>query len=176
MSSTMSEKLCELPIATLMVLSLLIVSCSQRPADNPARAAAVNELYQTSRQAFPDVPEITIAAAAGDDSAVFVDVREPAEIVVSRIAGAISVAEFEAARSEYRDRQIVTYCTIGYRSGKYAEQLRNDGFEAYNLSGSILGWVHDRRELVDPDGKWIRRLHVYGRKWDLAPTQYETVW
>lgn len=37
--------------------------------------------------------------------------------------------------------QVVPYCTVGYRSGKYAEALQKEGFQVANLACSILGWV-----------------------------------
>lgn len=41
--------------------------------------------------------------------------------------------------------QVVCYCTAGYRSGLYAADLRQHGVPAFNLEGSILGWVSPRR-------------------------------
>ena len=33
------------------------------------------------------------------------------------------------------------YCTVGYRSACYVKELLDEGFDAYNLEHSILGWV-----------------------------------
>ena len=93
-----------------------------------------------------------------------------------RIAGAITEAKFRAGRNGLVDRKIVVYCTIGARSGEYAEGLREKGFDAYNLAGSILAWAHAGKPLVDTEGKTTKHLHVYGREWDLAPDGYETQW
>jgi hypothetical protein len=76
---------------------------------------------------------------------------------------------------------VVCYCTIGFRSGKFAKTLRGlqrrDGkpVHVYNLEGSVLGWVHEGLPVVDSTGKPAQRLHVYGSKWDLAPRALETV-
>jgi rhodanese-related sulfurtransferase len=35
----------------------------------------------------------------------------------------------------------VCYCTIGMRSGQFAKELCERGFNASNLEHSILGWV-----------------------------------
>ena len=35
-------------------------------------------------------------------------------------------------------RRVVTYCTVGYRSGLYAAELLGRGVEALNLAGSLI--------------------------------------
>jgi sodium/bile acid cotransporter 7 len=45
----------------------------------------------------------------------------------------------------------------------------------YNLRGGILAWVHDGGTVYDQNGE-TRRIHVYGRKWNLAPNSYQAVW
>ena len=65
---------------------------------------------------------------------LLVDVRTNAERGVSMIAGAVSFEEFksdilpslECKRSASYPDMIVTYCTIGYRSGMEASQLITD--------------------------------------------------
>ena len=91
------------------------------------------------------------------------------------IPGAITKILHDQNPEAYRDRQMVTYCTIGYRSGLYAQQLRKDGFDAINLRGSILSWAHAGQSLENTAGE-TRRVHVYGRKWDLLPEGYEAEW
>ena len=63
----------------------------------------------------------------------------------------------------------------------------------HNLRGGVLAWAHAQREFLgssspntdadgDADGDGgstvsrTRALHVYGRRWDLAPSNYETTW
>jgi len=143
------------------------------------RRARIDELYREDREAFPGVPEVSAAELAellrtGD--VVLVDVRGKDERRVSTIPGALSKAELEESADAYRGRRVVAYCTVGYRSGLYAAELRRRGFDAWNFAGSLLAWTHAGGPLVDADGAETRRLHVYGRKWDLAADGYETVW
>jgi hypothetical protein len=56
----------------------------------------------------------------------------------------VSKAEFNAHRERYAGRRVVCYCTAGLRSGLLASQLRSQGWDAYNLHGSILAWVGSR--------------------------------
>lgn len=135
-------------------------------------------MYSDYQKGFPDVPEIEPAALADlldDGQTVLVDVREPREWAVSHIPGAITQAEFERDRGKYKDRPVVAYCTIGYRSGQFAKHLITEGLDARNLRGAILGWVHEGHPVVNDDGE-TERVHVYGPQWDLLPDGYESVW
>lgn len=46
-----------------------------------------------------------------------------------------------ATSSQYLPPHLLPRSTAGYRSGLYAKQLRERGFDAHNLAGSILAWV-----------------------------------
>jgi rhodanese-related sulfurtransferase len=164
--------------AVVLLSMLAAVACGESGLAEADRAARVEELYAGYRDSFPEAAEVTVEElltlqAAGDP--VLVDVRTDSERAISMIPGAISREEFERRREELGERTVVTYCTIGYRSGLYAEELKQEGWDAYNLEGSILAWTHAGQGL-EQDGQQTRRLHVYGRKWDLAADDYETVW
>ena len=143
-----------------------------------AKQRVILEMCVDNERSFPGVPELSPEEAAAMQAAggvVFVDVREREEFAVSHLPGAILVDAFEKSAAQHRDAKVIAYCTIGYRSGLYAAKLREKGFDAYNLRGSLLSWVHAGRPLVDEAGD-TKRLHVYGRKWDLAPAGYDTTW
>ncbi len=126
----------------------------------------------------PSVPELTVdelRELQSQEKIVLVDVRTPAEQVVSMIPGAITASEFEENRESYEGATIVTYCTIGGRSGRYANDLLAAGVKAYNLRGAILAWTHAGGDLVDTEGP-TRRVHVHGRKFALTADGYEPVW
>ncbi|MCL4692184.1 MAG: rhodanese-like domain-containing protein, partial [Candidatus Hydrogenedentes bacterium] len=143
------------------------------------KRAQVEAMCVEYHRSFPDVPEVSAEGlsrllATGD--VVLVDVRTEDERKVSGIPDAISKAAFEEDEDGYVDKTIVTYCTIGYRSGVYAEALREKGLDARNLRGSILSWVHDGKAVVDPEGAETKRVHVYGPEWDLLPEGYTAIW
>ncbi|MCA9573435.1 MAG: tetratricopeptide repeat protein, partial [Myxococcales bacterium] len=77
-----------------------------------------------------------------------VDVREPAEQAVSMIPGAIPATTFEAHPEDYAGKEVVAYCTIGYRSGQWAKAWRAKGVDVRNLKGSLLLWTHAGGALV----------------------------
>lgn len=146
------------------------------PATDAERLARVHAMYAGYREAFPAVAAIDaeelLAALDGEAPPVLVDVRSPEEQAVSTLPGALTVEAFEAVQPP---GPVVTYCTIGARSGEYAEQLRQAGRDVKNLAGSLLAWTHAGGPLVGADGA-TKRVHVYGRRWDLARSDYEGVW
>lgn len=166
---------CALVVTGLLVLGGVLVpmACGQ---DAKEQTKAIEDMYKDYKRSFAEVPDVEPVELMvdADKKVLFVDVRSPEEQAVSMIPGAITQKEFERDAEQYRLRRVVTYCTIGYRSGLYAKDLRKEGWDAHNLRGSILAWVHDGGELVNGAGK-TRKVHVYGPKWDLLPAGYEAV-
>lgn len=154
------------------------LACTHTSYSDSQKHDRIDELYETYQASFRDTPSISVAdlqeeLKTGD--VVLVDVREPRERAVSTIPGAIDVETFERDADRYKDRTVVTYCTIGARSGTYAESLQRRGFQVRNLRGSILAWTHAHQPLVTGTGE-TRRVHVYGPAWNLAAQGYEAVW
>lgn len=163
---------------------LLAVSVNSGRAEIAAMTDAekrdrIEALYENYRKKFPQVEGISagelLAAMESGADLVLVDVREPAEQAVSMIPGAITRQQFEERAESLRSERIVTYCTAGYRSGRYAEKLRKRGWQVQNLEGSLLSWTHVDGPLVDSRGP-TRRLHVYSADWSLEASDYEPVW
>ena len=132
-----------------------------------------NEAFQVmlKERLSHSVPEISVAQAARDSSAcVFLDAREPREYAVSHIGGAISVG-YDYFKLEdlppqlAKDRRIVVYCSIGYRSEKVTEKLRKAGFtNVSNLYGGIFEWVNEGLPVVNQSGL-TSDIHAYDRTW-----------
>lgn len=137
----------------------------------------IHLLYAWYRVGFPSVPEVTVATLQGwldaGDDVVLVDVRTAEEQAVSMLPGAIRAVDVDP--EELRGRVLVAYCTIGARSGEWALVQREAGLDVRNLAGGVLAWTHSGRALQGPDGP-TRRVHVYGRRWSLARSDYEAVW
>lgn len=149
-----------------------------RQATNQEKQQSIEKLYRRSKRQFPEVPDITaeeLLALPDRNGIVIVDVRNPPEQEVSMIPGAITAAEFETHVGDHEGSTVVTYCTIGHRSGLYGRKLVRAGWQVRNLKGSILSWTHAGGELEGPDGP-TRRVHVAGPKWSLADGSYEPVW
>ena len=127
------------------------------------------------RSEFPAVQRIKTAELAAwlEDRTrkppVLLDVRTRAEYAVSHLRNARHV-EPDSEPSVVRlpkDQPIVTYCSVGYRSGAFAERLRAAGFtKVANLEGSIFRWANEGRD-VFRDGRAVQKVHPYNRTWGL---------
>jgi adenylyltransferase/sulfurtransferase len=111
------------------------------------RQAAVAEAGNAVPEIVPR--ELAERMRAGDDL-VLIDVREPHEWEIARIAGAqlIPMATLAGALSELdASRDIVVHCKVGSRSAKAVRQLQAAGFKrVWSLTGGIQRWSDD----VDP--------------------------
>lgn len=142
------------------------------------KAGEVSVLYARYRAEFPDVREVGVQdllKMQREGPITLVDARSEAERNVSMIPDAISIRDFETGTEPQPEVPIVFYCTIGYRSAEAALHYQQSGFETYNLREGILGWIHHGLS-VEVNGRDTNRVHVYGKRWDLAPRGYETVW
>lgn len=117
----------------------------------------------------PDSAAISAREAAALSNAVFLDAREAEEYLTSHLPDAIFLGynrpDYSLLASTDRDRPLVVYCTVGYRSERIASQLRQRGFtNVYNLYGSLYAWKLAGLPLVDAQGP-TENLHTYNRKW-----------
>ncbi len=137
----------------------------------------VMEMYEDyKRSSFPDIEDIAPEEALkliDQGNVLFVDVRSHDEQEISTLPGAITEKEFREDPNAYTDRIIISYCTISYRSGLFANEFKEKGIRVLNLKGGLLGWVHDGGMVYDQN-KETNLIHVYGKKWDLAPDEYRT--
>ena len=81
---------------------------------------------------------------------LLLDVREPAELQVSRIEGSLTIpmGDVPGRLDELdRDREIVVHCKSGGRSAKVVQFLVRQGYErVHNLEGGINAWAEE----IDP--------------------------
>ena len=153
----------------IVVVMLLLVSAASGYAFGWALVNA------KIRNEFPDVRRITtdeLARWVGDTrrpAPLLLDVRTAAEFEVSHIQGAVHV-EPDAAPTivpARKDRPIVTYCSVGYRSGAFAKKLADAGFtNVANLEGSIFRWANEGRPVVH-GARPAEKVHPYNGTWGL---------
>jgi len=114
---------------------------------------------------------------------VIFDARNREEFETSHIPGAefLGYKNFdpEQLKSIGKDKKIVLYCSIGYRSEKIGEKLKGLGFtEVYNLYGSIFEWVNRGFPVVDPQENTTHKVHTYNYSWSkwINNEHIEKVW
>lgn len=164
---------------TLLTALTLLAACQGQPKTDPERQDKAYALYEGYKKEFPEVAAIRPEEALKrwqDGGVVFIDARSEAERAVSTLPDAVSEQDSLADPGRFAGKQAVIYCTIGYRSGVLVQKLATKGIPAANLAAGIVGWLHAGGPLVDASGAPTRRVHVYGRAWDLAPLAYTAVW
>ena len=167
---------------TLILALLAAVICPRcgppAPLSDSQKKQTVYQMYAGSKKDFPEVVDIAPLEAMrllkNQKKVVLVDVRSPAEQRVSMLPGAVTQDEFLSNLDKYRDHVIIGYCTISYRSGILAQDLRQQGITMLNLQGGLLAWIHEGGKVYS-QGVETLKVHVYGKKWDLAPARYQTV-
>jgi rhodanese-related sulfurtransferase len=97
----------------------------------------------------PQVCWEEVAAPATNGRPLLLDVRTPAEFAAGHIPGAVNVPvdEMRGRVGELpRGRRVVVYCQVGQRGYLATRLLRQEGFEAANLSGGYKTY-----QLFEPD-------------------------
>lgn len=116
-----------------------------------------------------DVPEVGVEAASEMEGALFLDARESKEFEISHIRDARWVGydtfDWERLEGIPKDRPIVVYCSVGYRSEKITRRLQKRGYsQVYNLYGGIFEWVNRGKPIVDDQGS-TQNVHAYDAFW-----------
>jgi len=140
---------------------------------------------------WPGVPLVTSAelekmiqdSKDGLKNLVVYDVRPMEEYCISHIEGSqrvnpdcSDVAEKSVLlREGLEKKEVVCYCSLGYRSSKYAsllfQQMRNDDPDVvqrvtiYNLEGSLFKWANETRGMVDNSNQRTIYAHPYNMIW-----------
>jgi rhodanese-related sulfurtransferase len=101
---------------------------------------------------------------------VILDAREKNEYEVSHLPDArfVGYKDFDIAKLKdiNKNTPIVVYCSVGYRSGKIGEDLKEAGFtKVYNLHGGIFDWANHQLPLETKEGKKTTEVHGYNSKW-----------
>lgn len=154
-----------LPITLLLLF--MTSSCS---STDSSESTAYNSLLQ--RLLSGSVPVITVEELSKtEDEVVVLDARESDEYSVSHIPDAkhIGYNAFSIDEIEHltKDKKIVVYCSVGYRSEKIGEKLQEAGYSnVKNLYGGIFAWVNQRQPIINETGE-TDKIHPYGLFWKM---------
>ncbi|NBW36418.1 MAG: rhodanese-like domain-containing protein [Cytophagia bacterium] len=133
-----------------------------------------NKAFNLTLQALlaHNVKEITVAELAKVKKVTLLDARAPAEYAVSHLENALLVGyeDFNIENVKDLDKKtpIVVYCSVGYRSEKVAEKLKQAGFtNVSNLYGGIFEWINQGHKVVDSNEKETNNVHAYNKTWGI---------
>ncbi|MEL7222718.1 MAG: rhodanese-like domain-containing protein [Bacteroidota bacterium] len=151
-------------LATL-ILVLPLQSCAQQTmVEKGSYGTMLNTLLSHT------VPEVSVTQASEEEEVVFLDARELEEFEVSHIEGAHFVGydnfEMDAVADIPKDKQVIVYCSVGYRSEKVSEQLIRAGYSnVSNMYGGIFEWKNAGHPVVDSTNVATEKVHAYNRTW-----------
>lgn len=154
-----------------------------------AAAATADRLADVKRQVretFPGVSQLStpelqaLLSANGGTELVLLDTRETEEFDVSHLQGARLAPSLQEALQRLegtpKDRLVVTYCSVGYRSSALADKLTEHGYtNVRNLEGSIFEWAN-RGLPVYRGEKEVRAVHPYNLWWGRLLNKNLRVW
>ena len=126
------------------------------------------------------VPEISVDRLASEPYQIL-DARTAREFEVSHIPGAnwVGYEDFSLDRLAGIDTQapVAIYCSVGYRSERIAEQLRQRGYmNVVNVYGGIFEWVNTGHPVVTRDGTETEAVHAYSILWGIWLKREERVY
>lgn len=121
-----------------------------------------------AKGSVPDLSVLELKEQLND--VILLDTREYNEFEISHLPNAIWVGydDFDLSRVESlaKDKTIVTYCSVGYRSERIGEKLMSAGYEnVFNLKGSLFKWANEGNPIVDVKGQPTQKIHGYNEKW-----------
>lgn len=148
----------------LFIVTLFtLVATAQKKVLNPKFNIMLDTLLTHS------VKEVSPLDIAKNKDIVYLDSREKREFKISHIDNATWIGftsfNLKKVKDIPKDKKIVVYCTVGYRSEKIAEKLLNAGFtDVSNLYGGIFEWVHHNQSVVNNDGV-TKEIHTFDKDW-----------
>ncbi|MCC7431231.1 rhodanese-like domain-containing protein [bacterium] len=100
---------------------------------------------------------------------ILLDTRENEEFEVSHLENAIFVGynnfSLDSLKNFSKTDTFVVYCSVGYRSSKIIEKMKNAGFKnVSNLYGGIFYWSN-KGFPVFRNGKKTKKVHPYNKFW-----------
>ncbi|MBK8151616.1 MAG: rhodanese-like domain-containing protein [Saprospiraceae bacterium] len=151
-------------------LSMTPLSAQDSRITNPKFAKLLQKMLSHS------VPELSCVDFNNkQDEFIILDTREPDEYYVSHIKNARHLGYDHLSLSQLdsisREKKIICYCSIGYRSEKVAEKIKKKGFyHVYNLYGGIFEMANRGFTIVDSQGQPTVNIHPYSSLWGIWMT------
>ncbi len=122
---------------------------------------------------FPDVPRITPGELSErlrqQQPLLLLDTRMPEEYAVSHLRNAQLVNPVTFSEDDVydidRDREVVVYCSVGYRSAEIVRRMKELGFtNVKNLYGGLFLWYNEERPVYRAGHK-VEQIHLYNQFW-----------
>lgn len=81
------------------------------------------------------------------DSYMLIDIRDEYAFAAGHIDGSVNIPQSSLCKAELpRDKKLIICCKSGIISRDTADELCEDGFDAYNLAGGYCDWLRAKLE------------------------------
>ncbi|MDX1371853.1 MAG: rhodanese-like domain-containing protein [Nitrososphaeraceae archaeon] len=154
-------------IKKLMQLSFLSIlnlftACGQQTYEQKLNSIYKNTVERVSPSELDSLRQ--------ENELVILDTRSPKEYNVSHIKGAtfIDYDKFRVEQLESLDKsqKIIIYCSVGYRSERIGEGLKEAGYNnVYNLYGGIFQWKNEGYSVYNSKDQVTDSVHTYNKRW-----------
>lgn len=121
-----------------------------------------------------DVPHTGVSALlnSNTENTLFVDARELKEYNVSHLPKAVFVGydnlDLSPLNTVDKNKEIIVYCSVGYRSEKVTQKLIEQGFtNVKNLYGGLFEWKNQKGEVVNLQGNTTDSIHAFNKTWGM---------
>ncbi|WP_375580995.1 rhodanese-like domain-containing protein [Marivirga tractuosa] len=148
----------------IMLLSFLqsLVACGQQTYDQKLQSLYKNTVSLIQPQ--------EVKEKLNREDVVILDTRSAKEYSVSHLPNAkfVGYDHFDVSQLEVipKDKEIIVYCSVGYRSEKIGEKLQEAGFEnVSNIYGGIFQWKNEDLDVVNQEGEVTDSVHTYNKRW-----------
>ena len=152
----------------MRIFGLLVIMFSFLQAPAQVQSSAYNLTLKTLLS--HSVPEVSVSQVKGMKNVLLLDAREWNEYQVSHIENAkyVGYDQFDSGMlmSIDKKQRIVVYCSVGYRSEKISEKLKQAGFtNVSNLYGGIFEWVNRGYPIVNLQNATTMDIHGFDFVW-----------
>lgn len=151
-------------LAGACLISLLFIFQSPSKAQSYSWSA----VYSLIESRFPQIPTVDIDVLETwkqSTEVLLIDVREREEFLISHLLGAQNRTSISDFQHIPKDKRMVLYCSVGYRSAKLVETLQREGYtQVYNLKGSIFAWANAGKPVYQTETT-TTFVHPYNEIW-----------
>jgi rhodanese-related sulfurtransferase len=167
----------------ILSCSVFFVACNGQIPVSRARCQNPDFDKKVANMLSFSVKTISPSDLNRQSNVLVLDARERTEYDVSHLPNAVFIGynsfEKKTLDTIQKDRTIVVYCSIGYRSEKIGEKLKKMGYtKVFNLYGSIFEWLNQGYPVVDKNGQPTNKVHTYNKAWSrwIEDGKAEKIW
>lgn len=158
-------------------------------AQNVVENQRLDKIHNRIIDHYPQLTHVgskEMNALINGEDVLLLDVREAKEFAVSHINGAVRVdpnIKSEDFMTRFGDKvqgkTVILYCSVGRRSSKLGERVREKLMSAgaakvSNLEGGIFRWHNDEQPLVTSESS-TEKVHPYNRWWSRLVARKEDI-